>query len=290
MSSRPILVLGESGMLGSAVAKSLRDHGLQVFGTSRLGVRTFDFEKDSLEALVSDGMERKFDYVINCIGLTKTHIKDGEANSVAKAINLNCNLPLALQTAAVTYGFRVIQVATDCVFSGRKGDYVESDPHDATDVYGKTKSLGEIISNEFMILRCSLIGPEASRKSLFFEWVNSLPMGSKVPGFVNHQWNGLTSAAFGDIVSGIITQKSFTPGVQHLVPLNSLSKYELVQLVARRLSRMDLTVVPVEDEVAIDRTLDTLSPSANLMHFQNGGFGTTPDVREIVATMPIGRK
>ena len=92
-------------------------------------------------------------------------------------------------------------MATDCVFSGQTGAYSESSAHDALDVYGKTKSLGEVPSPAVMNLRVSVIGKGSQG---LYHWVASQPHGAVINGYLDHQWNGITSVEYGRIIAGII--------------------------------------------------------------------------------------
>ena len=149
-----ILVLGASGMIGSTMYQVLSENpDFDVYGTARRDqIRAF-FSPSQAEKLIfgvdlscPDMMLRLFsshkpDIVVNCVGLTK-HLREG--NDPIPALTLNAMLPHRLATCCALSGARLIHVSTDCVFSGRKGNYTEEDDADAGDVYGKTKFLGEV--------------------------------------------------------------------------------------------------------------------------------------------------
>lgn len=277
-----VIVLGSTGMLGSAVHRQLVTSGVEVTQASRTtGVRFDARELNFYDLLDGEGLKAG-DYVVNCVGLTKARIRESDIESRALAVRLNVDFPNNLALTSAVKGVRVIQVATDCVFSGREGSYSESAQHDAEDVYGKTKSLGESPSNAVMHLRCSLIGPELGRNSLFFEWVRQQPYGASIQGFTNHIWNGLTSYEFGRIVSGVIREGLFTPGVQHLVPLDKVSKDQLVRLELNALGRNDVEVSSVEAPSNVDRTLETENTATNRDLFACAGFPNPPTVAQMV--------
>lgn len=287
MKSTKVLILGSTGMLGTAVVAQLSLAGLSCIEASRTQGLKFDAERDSCEHLLLAAGLTPEDYVVNCVGLTKTQINESDPYSVERAMRLNIVFPMHLTRAAEKIGVRVIQVATDCVFSGRAGGYTETDAQDALDVYGKTKSLGEVPSENVMHLRCSLVGPElAGRRRLFFEWVRALKQEAVVDGFAHHQWNGLTSQTFGAIVSGIVQMGSFFPGVQHLVPADSVTKFELVSMELELLGRSDVTVNKTATEEKVDRTLQTVDPNRNNILFHLGGFATPPSIREMMEQLP----
>ena len=275
-------MLGSTGMLGSAVFTELERAGINTISASRTSGVNFDATTLLVDELFSNAGLDTGDYVVNCVGLTKSRIDESSPHSRALAVRLNIDFPDALATAAQRAGVKVIQVATDCVYSGLKGSYRESDKHDPLDVYGKTKSLGEVPSGSVMHLRCSLIGPEIGRSSLFFEWVRQQPAGSKVTGFTNHLWNGLSSDAFGRIVSGIVQSGSFRSGVQHLVPADVQTKDQLVRTVLNELSRLDVQVESGLAAHPIDRTLSTDNAEFNAQLFRMAGYEQLPTIRQMV--------
>lgn len=280
-----VIVLGSTGMLGSAVYRELALAGLRVIEASRTSGLKFDArELQSRELIQRSGIEAG-DYIVNCVGLTKSSIDEKSIESRALAVRLNIDFPNNLALAADNFGVRVIQVATDCVFSGTVGSYLESAKHDAEDVYGKTKSLGETPSDAVMHLRCSLIGPERGRNSLLFEWVRQQPESAFIQGFTNHLWNGVTSDVFGRVVSGIVTHGLFAPGVQHLVPHGIVSKDQLVRLELEALGRSDVKVSSVDAPCEVDRSLSTENAQANLDLFAAAGYKNPPSVAEMVARL-----
>jgi dTDP-4-dehydrorhamnose reductase len=220
--------------------------------------------------------------VANCVGLTKSRIDEASLASRSSAVRLNIDFPAELARVAEATGVKILQVATDCVFSGQIGSYSESSPHDPFDVYGKTKSLGETPSPHVMHLRCSLIGPELGRNSLFFEWVRQQPQGAQISGYTDHLWNGLSSKAFGKVIVGILTQELFKPGVQHLVPADQVTKDQLVRLELDALGRNDVEVTSTTSPKAVDRTLSTENPDFNQQLFAAAGYSALPTISQMV--------
>lgn len=274
-----VLILGSTGMLGQAMSRAFREFSGDVVEFSRADGYVVDESLISGPSILGQSDLRDFDWIVNCLGVTKSHINPKSPDSVKQATLVNSVYPNLLAEKASLYGVKVLQVATDCVFSGAKGSYVESDLHDPLDVYGKTKSLGEADSDYVMHLRCSLVGPEAAgRSTLFFEWINNLDYESRIRGFTNHYWNGLTSDAFADIALKIIGNDLFKPGLHHLVPADSVSKFSLIQLLLRELGRDDVHVEAFEHEKKVDRTLATSNPAFNQSLFGAAGFQEPPSV------------
>ncbi len=290
-----IVVLGGSGMLGIGVMSALRDAGVHDFsystrsgeavaGFESYGHFAFDANLTDFETLTT---QAEGGFVINCIGVIKPHIKDNDGPQRRNAILINALFPDALGQVAMESGFKVLQIATDCVYSGRKGSYVETDPFDATDVYGKTKSLGEVPSDSFMHLRVSIIGPEAGRSTSLFEWVRNQPKNAQINGFTDHEWNGVTTYHFGKLCLGIIRKDLFRAGTFHIVPGSRLSKYELVRALAQRADREDIQITPKPSGAIVDRTLETLNPDFNLILWQAAGYQTPPTVQKMIEEMPL---
>jgi dTDP-4-dehydrorhamnose reductase len=277
-----VLILGGTGMLGHAVLEEFRGFNGDVKFTSRSGSGIpFDVLNDSVENLAQH--VRSGDYIVNCLGITKPHIKDENKQDVAKARLVNSLFPAELAALAEQTGAKVIQIATDCVFSGRKGHYLETDTHDAEDVYGKTKSLGEVVSNNVMHIRVSTIGRELGRSTLLLEWVLSHPKGATLPGFTDHFWNGVTTNHFAKVVRGIIENDGFESGLSHLVPANELSKADLVRHIASAFGRSDLMVEDTYSGKPINRTLSTTNPDFNRQLWAGAGYPEIPSVEHLIA-------
>jgi dTDP-4-dehydrorhamnose reductase len=270
------------------LAKSLQTASIDVEVTSRNGlplerlagiaVHKFEAKTDSIEVLVND--LNAGDYVINCIGMVKSLIHDEKPESCDAAYFLNATFPSKLAEVAESRGLRVIQMATDCVYSGKDGNYPESAAHDALDVYGKSKSLGEVPSAAVMNLRVSVIGKGTQG---LYHWVASQPQGATITGYLDHQWNGITSVEYGRIIAGIVRDGLFTPGVHHIVPTGSVNKNELVHLIAANAGRTDLKINPIDSGKSVDRTLSTNNQDFNSKLWAAAGRDTVPSVAELVA-------
>lgn len=250
-----ILVTGKTGMLGSMVAKTL---GMEAKATGR---DEFDAAKPDIALLA--GAE----WVINCIGIIKPYCDD-----VLKATVVNAVFPHVLPE-------RTIQIATDCVYSGKAGQYRETDPHDATDVYGKTKSLGE--AKHIKNLRCSIIGPEVKNHISLLDWFLSQ---EKANGFTNHLWNGITTYHYSKIVQGIIREDIELPTLQHIVPGDVVTKAELLRLIAKAY-RKDIPVTDTEADEAVDRTLATNNPELNLKLWKAAGYDKPPTIEQMLTEL-----
>jgi dTDP-4-dehydrorhamnose reductase len=291
-----VVVLGASGMLGSMVADVLAGDGRwQVAGTVRndtLAVacreRLPSVEWRTFDSAGNGGLERVIDgasWIVNAIGLTKPYVRDDDPEHVERAIWGNSIFPFRLAAAADRAGAKVIQIATDCVYSGATGRYVESSPHDALDVYGKTKSLGEVRQPNMYLLRCSIIGPEPSTPTYLLEWLRTQPRGATVNGYEDHLWNGVTTHAFGRLCAGIIGGGPAEPGLQHVIPADDVTKADLLVLIAKAFDRDDITVVPGPSPHRIDRTLRTEHAERNAALWAAAGYDTPPTVGAMVSDL-----
>ena len=286
-----VLVLGGSGMLGGMVADVLaRAEGVSVTATARdlLPERrsraswcrweTLDAET-ACEADI-EPLLRRADWAINAIGVIKSRIRDDDPGLVERAVRVNALFPHTLASAAARSGCRVIQIATDCVYSGARGGYVESDPHDALDVYGKTKSLGEVSHEVVHNLRCSIVGPESRGHRSLLDWFRLQPEGATVSGYLNHRWNGVTTLAFARLCLGVMRHGA--PRSLHVVPKDAVDKAGLLGILRQAYARQDVTIVPTSTAIAIDRTLATEHPDESSALWRAAGYAHAPTIVELV--------
>lgn len=295
MSKQKIAVLGASGMLGSMVLKVFAQSEKYDVASSfykaseeksikKQFPEVKTFQLDVSEASVDDLKKvlKSFDWVINCIGLIKPYIHDDNADETVRAIKINSLFPDNLGRAGLKNKFKVIQIETDCVYSGKTGLYNEKDEFDPTDVYGKTKSLGETHLSNVIHLRDSIIGPEPSAHVSLLDWFLTQPENAEVKGYTNHKWNGITTYHFAKICQGIIDKDLELPRLQHVLPADILSKANLLKCVAKSFNRKDITIIPVKADKIVSRTLSTLDQKANLKIWQAVGYKTVPTLAQMV--------
>lgn len=293
-----VVVLGGTGMLGSMVADRLsREPEFAVTATVRTEAlanrggmilpsvqwRIFDAMRASHGELreILAGAQ----WVINAIGVIKPYAHDANPCEVENAIWVNALFPYELAAAASETGVRVLQIATDCVFSGRQSRYKEDSPHDALDVYGKTKSLGEVPWPGFHCLRCSIVGPEFKAFASLLEWFRHQSPGAAVKGFTNHRWNGVTTFHFAALCAGIIRENLSLKRLQHLIPAGIVSKYEILRLFRKEFQRPDIEIAPAEAEVPVDRTLDTVDACRNQQLWAAAGYPEPPSIHQLIAEL-----
>jgi dTDP-4-dehydrorhamnose reductase len=134
-----------------------------------------------------------------------------------------------------------------------------------------------------MHLRVSIIGPEVAKSSSLLEWVRNQPKDAEISGYTDHFWNGITSLHFAKIARGIIENGIFEPRVFHVLPRDSVTKSELVSLIAKYLGRSDIKVTLTETGANINRTLDTSFPAKNKGFWQAAGYDTPPTIEQMVS-------
>ena len=284
-----IAVLGSTGMLGSTLTRILeRDFvGVTEFNRSGRSITganktvTLDLLKSYDLFEIFKGL--KIDYVINAMGMIKQVIDEEKPGDILAARMINSDLSIKLNSFSVETGVKIIQIGTDCVYSGLEGSYSEVHGFDPTDVYGKTKIMGEQESNELMILRSSIIGKEIERSVSLLSWVLSQPKNATINGYVNHIWNGVTTLHFSEVVSGIIKSESFSKGTTHLLPGDIVNKYELIKIIATEFGRIDLKIKEFVSENPVNRTLSTVDPGRNLHMWRAGGYNKIPTIYEMVS-------
>jgi dTDP-4-dehydrorhamnose reductase len=250
-----VLVLGSTGMVGQTVLRVLaREPRLSVHGTHRRGGGEDPFWLDvergpgGLPALFA--RSGPYSHVVNCIGDTDTGVDRADPEKVQRAIALNALFPHQLAADARQSHARVIHLSTDGVFAGSADAYDEDAPPDCTDVYGRSKALGEVTGEGCLTFRCSIVGPDPEGRRGLWEWFRALPEGARVPGFTDRIWSGVTSLQFAELCRRIVVEGRFEEirresAVHHFCPNRALSKFALLGLLKTAL-RKDVEIVPEE--------------------------------------------
>ena len=281
-----VLVLGSNGMLGSVVTEYLTSLGHDVFSTSRgitksqsPRVLEFDVIKNDFSGLKFD--ENRYDYIINCIGLIKSLISHTPEDREL-AIRVNSLFPIGLHSAIRDSNTRIIQIGTDCVYSGAAGNYSEESVLDPVDIYGYSKALGEFSSKNQMLLRCSIVGREKKSHTSLMDWTLRQPQNSTINGYKNHIWNGLTTLTFAKIVHGIMVKDLFSPETIHIVPDGVLSKFELVSLFVKHFDRDDIKINASQTAPGVNRTLSSLKHKYLLDIWKAAGYQHVPSHNQMI--------
>lgn len=206
-----------------------------------------EFDVMDLARLETRVAEHRFDVVVNCAGVVKQR---SEATAAVPSITMNSLMPHRLAQAVAQWSGRVIHFSTDCVFSGRRGNYWEDDESDALDLYGRSKFLGEIAGENALTLRTSIIGRELHHHRSLLDWF--LSQRGTIRGFARHWWSGVTSNHLCDLVGDIIERHPDLNGV-YQVSSGRISKYDLL-CKARQAYGLDIQIVRDEEQF-LDRSL-----------------------------------
>ena len=287
MSNLKILILGANGMLGKMISLyfgSLKNYSIVFSSRSESTFLKENFH-DSIEFydVLNDNFYNfaskvKPDVIINCIGRIKPTIDESDPISVSETININSFLPLEIQKYASDNNTRYFQIGTDCVFSGKDGNYNEKNYLDAEDLYGKSKIVGEILGGNKYVIRSSIIGPEEGNgKSLLNWFLNN--ESSEVSGFKNHLWNGVTTLNFAKVLNGLIQNNNYSFDLHHLIPSDIVDKAQLLNYFKTYFDKkIDINEVDAGD--IINRTLNTNNNDLNKKLWSDGGYTQIPSIED----------
>ncbi len=260
MSNR-ILVVGANGMLGGSLFRYLsKIPAFEVLGTVRSteakfaldqqgfakiasGVDVTDFQ--TITKVISDF---KPNYVLNCVGVIK---QLDASRAPVPSIQINSLLPHQLANVCDEADAKLIHFSTDCVFSGLAGSYKESDTPDATDLYGRSKLLGEVDYGPHLTLRTSIIGHELAKSLSLVDWF--LSQNVSATGYRKAIFSGMPTIYVAEFLKHYVFGKELN-GLYHL-SVDSIDKYTLLQLINDAYST-GIKIIPVDDFV-IDRSLNS---------------------------------
>lgn len=192
--------------------------------------------------------------VINCIGCIPQRHSDKTENEY---FLVNSIFPHRLWEVCKSKGAKLIQPTTDCVYSGKTGNYLELDSHDESNAYGRSKSLGE--PQGATVLRTSIVGREMYNKKSFIEFVLQ-SAGKTIQGWDTHYWNGITCLQWCKFVHTMIEKQLFWEGTRHIFSPRSVSKYELCTM-TRDAFRIPVEITKVDHHPRVDKTLSSMYSS-----------------------------
>jgi dTDP-4-dehydrorhamnose reductase len=239
-----ILVLGSEGMLGHVVKLYFQDKGYAVRGTSRSGGEyyTFDATKNmrDIDMFMDDFQP---DIIINCIGILNKVAEDNKS----LAVLINSYLPHYVDELCRTKGVKFIHVSTDCVFDGKEsGGYTEDSFRTATDFYGRSKGLGEVVNDSNLTLRTSIVGPDKNQNGIgLFQWF--MNQEKETNGFDKVVWTGVTTIEFAKAMEKAIVHN--LTGLRHAVNNDTVDKLSLLTLFKKHFNK-DIAIHPKSDYVS----------------------------------------
>ena len=244
------LVLGATGMAGHTIAIYLKEQGYDVTAFTR---RPFLLCKNIIGdvsnfKLIEDVIGKgKFDVVINCIGILN---KNAETNK-HEAVFLNSYLPHYLSHLTKNIETKVIQMSTDCVFSGKSGNYRENSFRDGATFYDRSKALGELENNKDLTFRNSIIGPDMKENGIgLFNWF--MKQNGTINGYTKVIWTGVTTLTLAKAMERAATEN--LTGVYNLVNNESISKFDLLGLFNKYIRDERITILP-NDTVSLNKSL-----------------------------------
>lgn len=246
---KTIVVLGAQGMAGHVMAEHLtQSPDYKVLGVARTAGR---FVSQALDVLNFNNLEKYLhdvapDVVVNCIGVLVSRAN----NYVANAILINSYLPQFLSELGSKLDYKLVHISTDCVFSGKAGQYHENSFRDGDDNYARTKALGEVVNERDLTIRTSIIGPELKDGGTgLMDWF--LKQVEEVNGYTQAYWSGVTTLELAKATCEFIDQK--VTGLYQLCPQQKISKFDLLQLMAKIWNRQ-IRISPLDCYV-IDKSL-----------------------------------
>ena len=247
-----VFIFGTTGMIGNYI-KTLLSKTAKIITLTR---KDYDLSNLSIvslsEFLLSKNLQKN-DIVINCAGVIPQSSKQRGLNT-RLYFTINSLFPVILSQLCDKYEAKMIHITTDCVFSGKEGNYNENSIHDETNDYGLSKSLGELC--KATIIRTSIIGEEVNNKRLLLEWVKS-NSGKEINGYTNHFWNGVTCLQLAKIVEKIIVENKFWNGVRHIFSPKSVSKYELVSMI-NDIYNLNIKINKFETKNSVNKTIKSI--------------------------------
>lgn len=241
-----VLVIGSKGMAGHIIKEYLTEKKYDVYSTYRLEKNEILKEKEyNLNAFDKEALSKilgevKPKFVINCIGILN---KDAEENPDV-AIYVNGYFPHLLDRLSKEYNYKLVHITTDCVFSGKKGNYTEDDFKDADSYYGRSKAIGEVNNDRTLTFRTSIIGPDINENGIgLFNWF--MKQTGETQGYSKVFWTGVTTLELAKAIEASFHQN--VTGLNHLVNSEKISKYELLKLFKKHMDKNDIVINEYSD-------------------------------------------
>lgn len=244
------LVIGCNGMAGHMISIYLKEQGYHVLGYARKisnYVETIVGDARNFERLGGVIAANHFDYIINCVGVLNQFAEENHADAVL----VNSYLPHFLAQKTMETKTKIIQISTDCVFSGKQGGYSEKSLRDGTSFYDRTKAMGELEDDKNIIIRSSIIGPDINENGIgLLNWF--MKQQKMVYGYRRVVWSGQTSLQLAKTIEMAV--KKGAHGLYHMVPKQSINKYDLLMLLNHKIRKNLIEIIP-KDELVIDKSL-----------------------------------
>ena len=270
---KKVLVIGVKGMAGHLVFKKLPQLGnYEMYGIARNHPETshvFDLDVSDTSKLKAIVQENQFDVIVNCIGILN---KDAEDHP-DKAIWFNAYFPHFLENITKETSTKVVHISTDCVFSGKKGSYSETDFKDGEGFYAQSKALGEIVNHKDVTLRTSIIGPELNSNGIgLFHWFMKQDNTQTLKGFTQAFWSGITTIELANVIHWAIQNE--VTGLKQIAG-EKIDKYQLL-LLFNEVFKNNQVAILADDYYKVDKSL--MSSRTDFVY-------TLPDYKQMLMEM-----
>lgn len=244
------LILGCNGMAGHMIAIYLKEKGHDVTGYARKKssyVNTIIGDVTDFAKLAENITNGKYDTVINCVGILNQFAEADHAGAVL----MNGYLPHFLARVTSDMDTQIIQMSTDCVFSGKTGGYAEASVPDGTTFYDRTKAIGELNDHKNVTFRNSIVGPDINVNGIgLLNWF--MKQTNSAYGFTGAIWTGQTTLQLAKTMEAAAQDR--ISGLYNMVPNGNISKYELLKLFNKYIRKNTIDIIPKDDFIA-DKTL-----------------------------------
>tara|TARA_B110000046_G_C13004898_1_gene403927 strand:+ start:831 stop:1697 length:867 start_codon:yes stop_codon:yes gene_type:complete len=257
---KKILIIGASGLIGNAIFNEIKTKkNYSVYGTikrknkkkffSQYSDKIFANVKIENENQIIKIIEKiKPSIVINCAAVVKKYI---DLYTAKKIFEINSKFPKHLEQLSLKYKFKLIQISSDCVFDGLKGNYSENHSPNPADIYGLSKYLGEVNLPNCITLRTSVIGPELDKSQGLFEWF--MKQKGAINGYKNFIFSGLTSFELAKVIINNVLKLKKTVGIIH-ISSKPIDKYTLLKKIQKIFNKNDVNI-KLSNSVKINRSL-----------------------------------
>ena len=241
-----VLIIGSKGMAGHIIKEYLKENNHDVYSTCRINSKSLLEKKEyNLDVFNKEDLNNIFknvkpEFVINCVGILNQYAEENPDI----AIYVNGYFPHYLDRLSVEYSYKLIHITTDCVFSGKKGNYTEDDFRDADSYYGRSKAIGEVNNDRTLTFRTSIVGPDINENGIgLFNWF--MKQKGEISGYSNVFWSGVTTLELAKAIEASFKQN--ITGLNHLVNNEKISKFELLKLFEKHMNKNDVEIKEYSD-------------------------------------------
>jgi len=250
---KKVLLIGSAGMAGQAIKIELLKYtnSIELFDIARnsnISKPSFKLDITNFSSIKKIVLFGKFDYIINCVGILNNNAEENPD----EAILVNSYFPHFLEAITKSLTTKIIHISTDCVFSGEKGSYIESDLRDGKGFYAQSKALGELLNKKDLTIRTSIIGPDKNLNGIgLFNWF--LKQKGQINGYTNAFWSGVTTIQLAKTIVSLIVEDNFFEGILHLTNNTKISKYDLLLLI-KEIFKIDQIELKADATYKVDKS------------------------------------